>query len=207
MKDLFQLLGTSQNPSTAYHPEMDGQSERMNQTLEQYLHIFVSYRQDDWKEWLSLAEFSYNDSVHATTQQTPFFLNYGQHPWKGDNTRREARTEAAGQFAERMRKVREDAHTALKQTAEQMKIAHDKHARKSVEYTKGDEVYLKATNIRTDRPSKKLDDKRHGPFKVIKKVRESAYELDLPDHWPAIHPIFNEKYLTPYKAAKYANQQ
>src|SRR5277367_5976491 len=177
MKDLFHLLGTSQNPSTAYHLQTDGQSERMNQTLEQYLRIFVSFRQNNWKEWLSLAEFSYNDSAHAATQQTPFFLNYGQHPWKGDDTRREARTEAAGQFAEKMRKVREDAQAALKQAAEQMKIAHDKRARKSVEYAKGDEVYLEATNIRTDRPSKKLDNKRHGPFKVIKKVRDSAYEL------------------------------
>ena len=150
MKDLFQLLGTSQNPSMAYHPETDGQSEWMNQTLEQYLRIFVSYRQDDWKEWLSLAEFSYNDSVHAATQQTPFFLNYGQHPWKGDDTRPEARTEAAGQFTEQMRKVRDDAIAALKQASERMKTAHDKHARKSIEYKKGDQVYLEATNIKTD---------------------------------------------------------
>ena len=72
----------------------------MNQTLEQYLHIFIEFCQDDWKEWLSLAEFSYNNSKHAATQQTPFFLNYGQHPWKGDDIRREARNESAGQFAE-----------------------------------------------------------------------------------------------------------
>ena len=134
----------------AYHPETDGQSERMNQTLEQYLRIFAGYRQDDWKEWLSLAEFSYNDSAHAATQQTPFFLNYGQHPWKGNDTRQEARTEVAREFAERMRKVREDAQAALRQAAERMKTAHDRHARKSIEYKKGDQVYLEATNIKTD---------------------------------------------------------
>jgi hypothetical protein len=77
----------------------------MNQTLEQYLRAFIAYRQDDWKEWLALAEFAYNDSTHAATQQTPFFLNYGQHPWKGLNTRREVRTESATQFADRMKKV------------------------------------------------------------------------------------------------------
>ena len=79
-----------------------------------------------------------------------------------------------------------------------MKTAHDKRARKSIEYNKGDEVYLKATNVKTDRPSKKLDDKRHGPFRVIQKIGESAYELGLPNHWPAIHPVFDKKYLTHY---------
>src|SRR5580698_1439513 len=125
MTDLFRLLGTKQNPSTAYHPQTDGQTERMNQTLEQYLRIFIEFRQDDWKEWLSLAEFSYNDSKHAATQQTPFFLNYGQHPWKGDDVRREARNESAGQFAERMKHIREEANAALRQSAERMKTAYD----------------------------------------------------------------------------------
>ena len=207
MTDLFRLLGTKQNPSTAYHPQTDGQTERMNQTLEQYLHIFIEFCQDDWKEWLSLAEFSYNDSKHAATQQTPFFLNYGQHPWKGDDVRREARNESAGQFAERMKHIREEANAALRQSAERMKTAYDKHARPSIEYAEGDKVYLEATNIKTHRPSKKLDDKRYGPFKIVKKVGKTAYKLQLPEHWPAVHPVFNECYLTLYHPPVYPNQQ
>jgi len=66
-KDLLELLGSEQNLSTAYHPQTDRQSERMNQTVEQYLRIFINYHQDDWKEWLALAKFSYNDSVHVAT--------------------------------------------------------------------------------------------------------------------------------------------
>jgi len=100
LKELLALLGIEQNPSTAYHPETDGQTERMNQTIEQYLRQFVNHRQDDWKEWLAVGEFAYNDSTHAATHQTPFFLNYGQHPWKGDDVRREVRNESAGQFAD-----------------------------------------------------------------------------------------------------------
>jgi hypothetical protein len=207
MTDLFRLLGTSQNPSTAYHPQTDGQTERMNQTLEQYLRAFISYQQDNWKEWLAIAEFSYNNSVHAATQQTPFFLNYGQHPWKGTDTRREARNQSAGQFADWMKKVREDAQAALRQSAERMKDAHDKHARPSIEYSKGDQVYLEATNIKTYRPSKKLDDKRFGPFKVIEKVGRASYKLDLPEHWPAVYPVFNESYLSPFRKSQYRNQQ
>jgi len=80
-------LGTGQNPSTAYHPQTDGQTERMNQTIEQYLCAFINFRQNDWKEWLPLGEFAYNNSTHLATKQTPFFLNYGHHPWMGTDTR------------------------------------------------------------------------------------------------------------------------
>jgi hypothetical protein len=52
-----------------------------------------------------------------------------------------------------------------------------------------------------------LDDKRFGPFKVIKKIGASAYKLQLPDNWPGIHPVFNESYLHPYKSPRYSKQQ
>jgi hypothetical protein len=179
----------------------------MNQTVEQYLRIYVNYRQDDWKEWLPMAEFSYNNSVHAATQQTPFFINYGQHPWTGEDTQREVRNESATEFANRMKKVREDAGAALRQAAERMKDQYDKHARPSIEYAPGAKVYLESTNLKTSRPSKKLDDKRFGPFEVVKKVGPAAYELKLPDTWPAIRPQFNEQYLHPHKPSQYRNQQ
>jgi transposase InsO family protein len=78
--ELNRLLGIKQNPSTAYHPQTDGQTERVNQEIEKYLRAFVSYQQDDWTEWLDLAEFAYNDCLHSTTQQTPFYIMHGQHP-------------------------------------------------------------------------------------------------------------------------------
>jgi transposase InsO family protein len=80
MKALNHLLGIQTNISTAYHPQTDGQTERINQEVEQYLRLFVNYRQDDWVEWLSLAEFSYNDKVNTATKYTPFYLNWGRHP-------------------------------------------------------------------------------------------------------------------------------
>ena len=63
-----------------YHKEGDGQTECLNQTLEQYLHIFCNYQQDNWSELLPLAEFTYNNSPSATTGVTPFFANKGYHP-------------------------------------------------------------------------------------------------------------------------------
>ena len=151
----------------------------MNQTIEQYLRVFINHRQDDWKEWLSVGEFAYNDSVHAATGQTPFFLNYGQHPWKGTDAPKEVRNESAKEFADRMKDAREEARAALRQASERSKTNYDRHARPSIEYSPGDKVYLEATNLRTGRPSKKLDDKRFGPFEIIKKVGPASYKLKL----------------------------
>ena len=73
-------LGIRRGLSTAYHPQTDGQTERQNQTLEQYLRTYCNYEQDDWARLLSLAEFAYNDSQHATTGSSPFQLNYVRDP-------------------------------------------------------------------------------------------------------------------------------
>ena len=79
-KRLFQTLGTSTKFSTAFHPETDGQMERVNQILEQYLRCMISYQQDDWIKFLPMAEFAYNNTLHTSTSVTPFFANYGFHP-------------------------------------------------------------------------------------------------------------------------------
>jgi len=79
IKSLFDLLGIKQNASTAFHPITEGQTERINQDIEEYLHIFVNQQQDNWDEWLLITEFCHNDREHSATKQMPFFLNTGQH--------------------------------------------------------------------------------------------------------------------------------
>ncbi|MBW0584738.1 hypothetical protein O181_124453 [Austropuccinia psidii MF-1] len=69
---LCQQLKISRDLSTAFHPETDGQTERVNQILEQYLQMYVSYHQDDWHTWLPLAEFAYNNAEHSSTKKSPF---------------------------------------------------------------------------------------------------------------------------------------
>jgi chromodomain-containing protein len=88
-----------------------------------------------------------------------------------------------------------------------MKASHDHHVRPSTSYAIGEKVYLESTNLRTDRPCKKLDDKRHGPFKVKQKVGPASYKLQLPACWPALYPVFNEQYLSPYQSPCYPSQQ
>ena len=80
MKEITGMMGVQQNLSTAYHPQMDGQTECVNQEIEQYLQIYIHHRQEDWVEWLPVAEFSYNDKIHMATSYSPFQLTEGHHP-------------------------------------------------------------------------------------------------------------------------------
>ena len=82
-KELYQILRIKLAATTAYHPQGDGQTERVNQELEQYLHLFTNQRQDDWDDLLPIAEFQYNNHVHTVTQAVPFLLDTGWIPWMG----------------------------------------------------------------------------------------------------------------------------
>ena len=76
-KELYRLLRIKLAATTAYHPQGDGQTERVIQELEQYLWLFVNQRQNDWDDLLPLVEFQYNNHVHTATQNVPFLLDTG----------------------------------------------------------------------------------------------------------------------------------
>jgi hypothetical protein len=207
IKDLYKLLGIEGNPSTAYHPQTDGQTERINQEIEQYLRMFINHRQDDWPEWLPLATFSYNDKVHTSTGYSPFYLNKGEHPKKGIEPIFEVDNQAADDFAHQMQDIQEEASSALKIAQEQMERYYDRTRGISRNYQVGDKVWLEGNDISTDRPSKKLEDKRYGPFKILEQVGKSAFKLELPPTWRNIHPVFNKVVLSPYTPPAYPSQQ
>src|SRR3954451_19329637 len=102
MCDLNSALGITTHLSTAYHPQTDGQTERINQEVEQYLHMYCNYCQSDWSEWLSLAEFCYNNHQSASTRETPFYLNYGKNPRMGIEPVKETTREAVKEFTSKM---------------------------------------------------------------------------------------------------------
>ena len=83
VSNFFQFLGTALDMqlhfTSGYHPKCDGQTEHMNQTLEQYLCVYYNYQQDNWSELLSLTEFAYNNALSATTSVSLFFTNKGYH--------------------------------------------------------------------------------------------------------------------------------
>jgi len=156
MKELYRLLGIETAPSTAYHPQTDGQTERVNQELEQFIQIFVGERQDDWYSLLPLAEFSYNNHDHSSTQHTPFLLDTGRHPRMGFEPHQPpSKAEAVNEITDRMRNTLEEAKSALAKAKDDMAKYYNQWQTPAPVYMPGDKVYLDASDIHTTRPSKK----------------------------------------------------
>ena len=94
-RELNKILGIETKLSTAYHPETDGQMERTNQELEQYLRMYINHRQNNWAEWLVTAEFAFNNKIHTATKSSPFQVNYGREPRMGFNIRKKGKNKKA----------------------------------------------------------------------------------------------------------------
>ena len=159
MRELNERLGIRTKLSTAYHPQTDRQTERVNQELEQYLRMFVDHRQEQWPEWLGTAEFAYNNKKHTATQISPFEANYGLSPRMGFEGRRGKRFEVAEEFAERMRQVQEEVKAALGKAQEEMRKYADRKRWKGVEFKIGDLVLLSTKELKwhiKERRSEKL---------------------------------------------------
>jgi hypothetical protein len=148
MKELCNALGIEWNLSTAYHPQTDGQTELINQEVESYLRAFINYRQNDWAKWLPTTEFQYNDKVHSATKNSPFFLNYKLHPWKGTLSV-ETSNPLANKFTLELIKVCDEAKVALQSYNGNMKD-RGLDRRPKEKFIPGDSVWLEATNIHSN---------------------------------------------------------
>jgi hypothetical protein len=124
-------------------------------------------------------------------------LNSGRHPRMAIEPLRTSKLESVDDFVKRMQSARQEAEAALQRAADDMARFYNRHRGEAVEYQIGDMVWLDGRDIKTDRPSKKLDDKRFGPFKVLKVVAPNAYQLDLPPSMK-MHPVFNTVKLRPF---------
>ena len=113
-KELNGMLGIKTKLLTAFHPQMDGQTEYMNQELEQYLWFFVDHRQKDWPEWLASTEFVVNNKVHSITKMSLFIANYRRELRMGVDIRKKEKVEKATEFVERLKKVQEEAGAVLR---------------------------------------------------------------------------------------------
>jgi len=105
MKELNRMLGIETKLSTAFHPQTDGQTERANQELEQYLRMFVDYRQEQWPDWLGTAEFAYNNKVNSSTKVSPFMANNGRNPRIGFEMRKKGKVLRAEEFVAKMKEI------------------------------------------------------------------------------------------------------
>ena len=120
-RELNKMLEIKTKLSIAYHPETDGQMERTNQELEQYLRMYVNHRQNNWAEWLATAEFTFNNKIHMATKSSPFQVNYRREPKMGFDIRKKEKNEKAEEFVREMKERYEEARAALVRSQEEVK--------------------------------------------------------------------------------------
>lgn len=204
---LMSRLGIHLRLSTAFHPQTDGQTERVNQVLEQYLRIFTSYNQDDWSTLLPQASLAYNNSIHSATKFTPFYSNFGYHPrWVNElvSTNTTEIPEGA-RIAESIIAIHEQCTNNIAEVNKLYAQSYDKKRLIHPPYRKGDQVMLSMENIRTLRPMKKLDLRQSGPFTVLDEIGSHAYRIQLPATMK-VHNVFHASLLRPYTPASYPGQ-
>ena len=190
-----QAVKIRQNLSTAFHPESDGQTERVNRIMETYLRLYVNYDQDDWSTHLPLAEFAYNNTPHSATTMSPFYANKGFNPTLEIAIAGIPRKNSV-KLAE-LQRLHQHAKEEIAKAIKHFKEVADKHRDPTPTYVVGDEVTLSTKNIRTTQPSKKLSDKRLGPLKIIKIISPLAVQLKLPAAYSKIHDVFHVSLLEP----------
>ena len=198
-KHMFKLLRILAKLSSGYHPETNGQSDHTNQTLEKYLRCFINYQQDDWVDFLHLAEFAYNNSIHSSTGYSPFFANTDCHPRWMMTAHPEVPTNPA--IEDRLSHL-QTVHATILHNLHNAQVTHkrlvDHHRLDSSKmFRVGDHVWLLHHNIKTTRPCAKLDYQRFGPYMITRKISDVAFRLGLPPH-THLHPMSCVSRLEPY---------
>jgi hypothetical protein len=196
--ELCRLLGIKQCLSTAYHPQSDGQTERMNRVLEDMLRHYVNPQGTDWDEYLPAVEFAVNSAWQESVRAAPFFLNLGRHPRGPTGPRVVSSVPNAREMRIRLQEAQRDARACLLAAQSRQKAYADKH-RQDLEFEVGDKVLLSTQHAKLSAIGcKKLLPKRIGPFKVLARVGAVAYRLELPPHlkW---HGVFHVSLLRPYR--------
>ena len=161
--------------------------------MEQYLRLFIDYRQEQWPDWLGTAEFAYNNKAHSSTKMLPFKVNYGQDPRIRFEVRKKKRYERAKKFVIKIKEIQEEAKVALGKAQEEMKKYTDRKRKEVDEYKVEDLVMLSTKDLKyqmVGRRMEKLMERFVGPYKVKKIVSANIVELELPSTI-RIYPVVN----------------
>ena len=189
-REMTKALGIQQNLSTAFHPRTDGQTERMNAWLEQYLRPWTASQPTSWSKLLPIAKFAHNSWQHDVTRRSPHELLFGIKP-QVILKHLDSPTPAAETCLKLLDESRQTAQKLLSY------VQSRKDDRKITEMKVGDQVWLEGRNL-SIAGNKKLSPKRYGPFPIVQRVGAVAYQLQLLASMK-IHDVFHVDLLLPYK--------
>jgi len=202
--------------STAYHPQTDGQTERLNQTLEQYLRHYVNHAQNNWVSLLPVAQFAYNATPQEGMGTSPFKANYGYEPRTSLSPRQAKKTSStAKQRMETLMNLHANLTETAKVVQQRMKRYYDAKRSEGPDLKEGDKVWLLHKNFKSRRPSKKLDHVRLGPFEIIQRISPVTFKLNLPakmkiypvQHIAMLEPAYGNVEPPVYEADTYRGQE
>uniref|UniRef100_A0A8C5LZY7 Gypsy retrotransposon integrase-like protein 1 n=1 Tax=Leptobrachium leishanense TaxID=445787 RepID=A0A8C5LZY7_9ANUR len=191
--------------SSAYHPQTNGQTERTNQIVEQYLRCYTCHLQDDWVGLLPAAEFAYNSGHHQSLRESPFFLTYGYHPSLLPDLPWMEAVPDARERLEHLRDGHRQARRLLRQAQDTYKAYGDLKRRPPLAYEVNQKVWLSTRNLRLTCPTKKLGPTYIGPFPITAIISPTAIRLQLPDDLH-LHPVFHVLLLKPWTAPSFSSQ-
>ena len=191
-RDLYSKSGIEMKATTAYHPQSNGEAERVNQEIGTYLRMYCAEKPDDWSLFLADAQFAHNSRIHSTHGQTPFYLLHGYEPTAYPSDIANPLGLADNRL-EQLAANRDKAIIAHKRAQEAMIARKPGLAYKKFEV--GDKVWLDARNLHL-KMTRKLTPRRLGPFEIIEEISPVVYKLRLPSAWH-IHNVFHASLLTP----------
>src|SRR6266545_4406124 len=191
----FRSLGTALDMklhfTLGYHPEGDGQTECLNQTLRQYLCAYCNYQQDNWSKLLPLAEFAYNNVPSETTGVSPFFANKGYYPNLTIHPEQDLASNRTQEYAIDLGELHEYLKTEMAEAQLRFQKAADAHHMPPPNFTLSERAYVKECYFCTRRPTKKLAKKYFGQYDLIAQVGTHSFTLKLPNALQSIHSVFH----------------
>ena len=180
----------------AFHPQMDGLSERKNQWIEQYLWIVMSANPEDWTQWLALASAVHDNQRNATTGLLPNQILLGYEPPLTPETSPPSNNNLAEQHIRKLMENRDQATRAINEAAKGNRTIPE-------QYHTRDQVWLEGKNLRFHHQATKLNPKCYGPFRVIKGISPVVYQLSCHHHGTSAlyftlhsyHPIMKHPHM------------
>jgi len=174
-----------------------GYTECTNQTLEQYLHVYCNYQQDNWSELLPLVEFAYNNAPSATTSVSPFFANKGYHPNITVHPEYNIASSQACDFAIDLNELQSTLKAEISMAQQCYQKSADAQHSPTPNFKVGNKVFVKAQFFRTTHPLKKLSKKYLRPYEIIAQPGTLSFTLRLPESMCSVHPVFHVSMLEP----------